>query len=156
MDWGADHFPYYSMDEFLLSSPQSEMEEKASQWTFEENKLFENALAEIDQNSPAFLENVASRIPWKSMDDVKNHYQALIEDVDMIDSGRVPLPDYPDFDADGNKKAGEGSSNLDVPKTRATANQSRRGIPWTEEEHQYVRHMQFLLLFYIFFFNLNL
>ncbi|KAK6127569.1 hypothetical protein DH2020_038687 [Rehmannia glutinosa] len=60
-------------------------------WTIEENNMFEKALAEIMPDSPAFFENIASRIPWKSIEDVQNHYQALLHDLDMIESGRLFL-----------------------------------------------------------------
>lgn len=149
MEWAAD-FECSPLDESFfgfLESAQIEMEPKSSEWTFEENKLFESALAEIEPTSPAFLENVASRIPWKSMEDVKNHYQALLDDLEMIESGKIPLPDYPDLDVDqaavpmmmqqqDQAKKDEGSPSNPDPKTRSNAHQRRRGVPWTEEEHQ--------------------
>ncbi|KAK6154053.1 hypothetical protein DH2020_013692 [Rehmannia glutinosa] len=112
-------------------------------WTIEENNMFEKALAEIMPDSPAFFENVASRIPWKSIEDVQNHYQALLHDLDMIESGRFPVPNYKtavdeqekilDEMIHGEKKD-EGSPSDEAKKGNGL--QRRRGVPWTEEEHQ--------------------
>ncbi|CAA0823292.1 Duplicated homeodomain-like superfamily protein [Striga hermonthica] len=105
-------------------------------WTYEENKLFEVALAEIEPGSPAFFENVASKIPWKSIEDIKKHYEALIEDLKMIETGEIPIPDYKQADQqqdEGNKDERDSPSN--EPKSR-NGQQRRRGVPWTEEEHQ--------------------
>ncbi|KAL0423512.1 UNVERIFIED_CONTAM: Transcription factor DIVARICATA [Sesamum radiatum] len=109
------------------------------EWTSEENKLFENALAEIDPSSPAFFEHVASRVPWKSIQEVRNHYQALVEDVEMIESGHFPLPNYQNLDdhekqEEMEAKKEDGSPSIEA-KTR-NGQQRRRGVPWTEEEHQ--------------------
>ncbi|KAA8547612.1 hypothetical protein F0562_004041 [Nyssa sinensis] len=122
---------------FSFSTPQLEVEH--TEWTFEENKLFENALAEFDHSSPAFFQNVASRVPWKSIDQIKNHYEALVEDIEMIESGHVPIPKYNEtiegpegeFDQITNEK---GSSSR-VEKTDSNQ-QRRKGVPWTEEEHK--------------------
>ncbi|KAK2968806.1 hypothetical protein RJ640_028199 [Escallonia rubra] len=86
-----------------------------AEWSFEENKLFENAIAECGEaNSPGYFEKIASRVPGKTIYEVIKHYEALVEDVEMIESGRVPLPDY------------------------KTANQHwKKGLPWTKEEHEY-------------------
>ncbi|KAL8532206.1 hypothetical protein ACS0TY_008706 [Phlomoides rotata] len=112
--------------------------EQKSKWTFEENKLFENMLVDIDLNSPAFLENVASRVPWKSMEDVKNHYQALLDDVKEIKSGKFLLPKYPDLNVEDNQTVT--MMQQDQPKkdegSTSNGHQRRRGVPWTEEEHQ--------------------
>ncbi|KAL8532213.1 hypothetical protein ACS0TY_008713 [Phlomoides rotata] len=120
------------------------MEQKSKEWTSEENKLLENNLAEIDPNSPAFLENVASRVTWNPRDDVKNYYQALLDDIKAIRSGKVPLHDYPDLDVEDNHsvtmmqqdhpKKEDGSTSNDT-KTRSSGHQRRKGVPWTEEEH---------------------
>ncbi|KAL8536836.1 hypothetical protein ACS0TY_012128 [Phlomoides rotata] len=123
-----------------------QMEQKSSKWTFEENELFENALADIDLNSPSFLENLASKMPWKSIEDVKNHYQALLDDIETIGSGKVPLPDYPGLAVEDNQavtmmqqdqpKKDEGSNSTVDPKTRSNGHQRHIEVLWTELEHQ--------------------
>ena len=34
-------------------------------------------------------------LPRKSVDDIKDHYNILLEDIGVIDSGHIPLPNYP-------------------------------------------------------------
>ncbi|PIN16069.1 Zuotin [Handroanthus impetiginosus] len=140
--------PYYLSEEDSLHGPLSpllERENKSSQWTYEENKLFENCLAEIKPLSPDFFEKVAAIIPSKSMQQIKNHYQALVEDVEMIKSGNFPLPDYSNHDRVDEKekendqierKKKEESPSQVTTKTRNNGGQRRRRVPWTEEEHR--------------------
>ena len=81
-------------------------------WTNEEDKAFENAVA---AGAPPPLDGppeecwfaaLAASVPARSTEEVRRHYEALVEDVGAIDAGRVPLPRY----------AGEDSSS-----TAATA-----------------------------------
>ncbi|CAA3004499.1 transcription factor DIVARICATA-like [Olea europaea subsp. europaea] len=121
-----------------LFTPEFEVEKPAN-WTFEENELLENALAEVDPENPAFFENVASRIPWKSIDEIKIHYQALVEDVEMIQSGVYPIPKYETDDKDNQDElqvCNEKESPSPVTKKTCNGQHRRRGVPWTEEEHQ--------------------
>ncbi|XP_078429434.1 protein RADIALIS-like 6 [Wolffia australiana] len=67
-----------------------------STWTVEQNKLFERALAVIDESVPDRWLKIAALVPGKSADDVKRHYDDLVDDLYRIESGRVPLPDYDD------------------------------------------------------------
>ncbi|XP_010432165.1 PREDICTED: protein RADIALIS-like 3 [Camelina sativa] len=68
-------------------------------WTRKENKLFERALAKYDQDTPDRWHNVARAVGSKSAEEVRRHYELLIRDVNDIDSGRYPDPNYP---SDGN------------------------------------------------------
>ncbi|KAL8027759.1 hypothetical protein ABFX02_14G117100 [Erythranthe guttata] len=64
-------------------------------WTVQENKLFEKALARFDRDTPDRWQNVAAAVgSGKSADEVKRHYDILMEDLRRIESGRVPLPNY--------------------------------------------------------------
>ncbi|CAA0838172.1 Protein RADIALIS-like 6 [Striga hermonthica] len=65
-----------------------------SNWSVMENKVFENALAVYDQDTPDKWQNIARAVGTKTIDEVKFHYQKLVEDIEAIESGRVPLPDY--------------------------------------------------------------
>ncbi|KAL7090672.1 hypothetical protein ACP275_12G056200 [Erythranthe tilingii] len=137
MEWPAD-FQYSPLEESPLHGFEID---KGAGWTFEENKMFENALAEIDPSSPAFFENVGSRVPWKTIEDIKNHYQALIEDVGLIESGKFPIPDYEQNNVyhhlEDKKYDQIESINKDEGSPSAkNGQQRRRGVPWTEEEHQ--------------------
>ncbi|KOM45157.1 hypothetical protein LR48_Vigan06g046300 [Vigna angularis] len=65
----------------------------ASSWTPRQNKLFEEALAIYDRDTPDKWQNVA-RVVGKSVEEVKNHFEILKEDVNRIERGQVPLPNY--------------------------------------------------------------
>jgi hypothetical protein len=122
-------------------------------WTREEDKAFENALAAA---APPPLEGLpeddwfvalAASVPARSTEEVRLHYEALVEDVGAIDAGRVPLPRYAGEESDGAgaapKDDGSGHRREDRKsyesgKNCSKAEQERRkGIPWTEEEHRY-------------------
>lgn len=127
-------------------------------WTKEEDKAFENALAAAAPPPPDgqpdedWFVALAASIPARSADEVRRHYEALVEDVGAIEAGRVPLPRYageestapPDDAAAAPKDGGGGhrreerkGGGFDVGKSSSKAEQERRkGIPWTEEEHR--------------------
>lgn len=67
----------------LTEENQKEKEE----WTKEENKIFENSLAELDMNCVDFLEQIALRLPGKTTQQIKKHYEALVDDIARIESG---------------------------------------------------------------------
>ncbi|XP_010471632.1 PREDICTED: protein RADIALIS-like 6 [Camelina sativa] len=66
----------------------------SSSWTFDQNKMFERALAIYDKDTPDRWHNVAKAIEGKSVEEVKRHYDILVEDLINIETGRVPLPKY--------------------------------------------------------------
>ncbi|KAG8389787.1 hypothetical protein BUALT_Bualt01G0014800 [Buddleja alternifolia] len=90
----------------------------------EEDKAFENALA-LHSNDAAMWYKIALAVPGKTLEDLKLHYEALLDDVAAIESDKVPLPCYP--------------TNVGVRKRKKKNNSSgtcvRRGIPWTDKEH---------------------
>ncbi|OMO75117.1 hypothetical protein COLO4_26304 [Corchorus olitorius] len=70
-----------------------------SNWTPKQNKLFENALAMFDKDTPDRWHHLARAVGGKTVEEVKMHYENLVEDLKQIESGHVPLPPY--------KKAGK-------------------------------------------------
>ncbi|KAL8098042.1 hypothetical protein AgCh_030976 [Apium graveolens] len=56
-------------------------------WTPRQNKLFEKALAKYDKETPDRWHNIAKAVGGKSAEEVKRHYEKLIEDVKIIESG---------------------------------------------------------------------
>jgi hypothetical protein len=68
-------------------------------WSYEEEKSFENAIAmhwneKEEENSNEQWEKIASCVPNKSMEEVKQHYQLLVDDVSAIEAGHVSFPNY--------------------------------------------------------------
>ncbi|GMH13445.1 hypothetical protein Nepgr_015286 [Nepenthes gracilis] len=73
----------------------------SSSWTAKQNKAFEKALAVYDKDTPDRWHNVAKAVAGKTEEEVKRHYDLLVEDVKHIESGRVPFPNYKTADAAG-------------------------------------------------------
>ncbi|KAG6481533.1 hypothetical protein ZIOFF_058137 [Zingiber officinale] len=114
-------------------------------WTREENKLFENALAEFDRDTPDRWEKVASYIPGKTARDVESHYRNLLEDVSKIEAGRFPCPGYDpsSFSREWDDNCGFEAMTQPfcIGRKRSGAScasdqERKKGIPWTEEEHK--------------------
>ncbi|KAI4344052.1 hypothetical protein L6164_011326 [Bauhinia variegata] len=128
-------------------------------WSYEEEKAFENAIAThwIDEDSKEQWQKIASAVPNKSMEEVKQHYQLLVEDVSAIEGGHIQLPNYAGEETTSSNKDsskasatdkrsncnyGSGFSGLGHDSTgkgslsRSSEQERRKGIPWTEEEHR--------------------
>ncbi|RDX62559.1 Protein RADIALIS-like 6, partial [Mucuna pruriens] len=63
-------------------------------WTPKQNKVFEKALAKYDKDTPDRWHNVAKVVGGKSVEQVKRHYEILLEDLRHIESGHIPIPNY--------------------------------------------------------------
>uniref|UniRef100_M4D6S3 Uncharacterized protein n=1 Tax=Brassica campestris TaxID=3711 RepID=M4D6S3_BRACM len=77
----------------------------SSSWTSKQNKIFERALAVYDKDTPDRWQNVAKAVGNKSAEEVKRHYDILVEDLMNIEQDLVPLPKYKTVDV-GNKSRG--------------------------------------------------
>ncbi|KAJ0247784.1 Protein RADIALIS-like 5 [Hirschfeldia incana] len=76
-----------------------------SSWTSKQNKMFERALAVYDKDTPDRWQNVAKAVGSKSAEEVKRHYDILVEDLVNIEQDLVPLPKYKNVD-DGSQSMG--------------------------------------------------
>ncbi|XP_042509942.1 transcription factor DIVARICATA-like [Macadamia integrifolia] len=118
---------------------------KSSVWTNEENKIFENALAVYDKDTPDRWHKVAEMIPGKTVLDVMKQYKELEDDVCEIEAGRIPIPGYRtssftlewvnDSGFDGLKQ-GYGPGGRRSSSTGRPDQERKKGVPWTEEEHR--------------------
>lgn len=118
-------------------------EEGMGKWTHEENKMFENALAVYDKDTPDRWHKVAAMIPGKTVGEIIRHYENLVEDVSDIEAGRVPIPGYntSSFTLEWvNNRGFDGlktSYATGGKRSGARSDQERKkGVPWTEEEHR--------------------
>ncbi|KAI9118275.1 hypothetical protein K1719_010607 [Acacia pycnantha] len=67
----------------------------SSTWTAKQNKRFENALAVYDEETPERWQKLSRAVGGnKTAEEVKMHYEKLVEDVRLIEEGLVPLPNY--------------------------------------------------------------
>lgn len=65
-----------------------------SSWTEKQNKQFEMALALYDEDSSDRWKNIAKAVDGKSEEEVKTHYAILLEDINNIECGHIPIPNY--------------------------------------------------------------
>ncbi|KAL6274256.1 hypothetical protein ACE6H2_024948 [Prunus campanulata] len=77
----------------LSRPPQQPEKPSDDQWTFDENKRFENALTELNLDAPYLFQKLSTRVPGKTVAQVKKHFEALFEDILMIESGRIAVPE---------------------------------------------------------------
>ncbi|KAL8239435.1 hypothetical protein R6Q59_016002 [Mikania micrantha] len=63
-------------------------------WTAKQNKDFEEALAVFDKDTPDRWDNIAKAVGGKTAEEVKRHYDNLVEDLKLIHGGHVPTPKY--------------------------------------------------------------
>ncbi|KAM3331504.1 hypothetical protein ACQJBY_027468 [Aegilops geniculata] len=66
-------------------------------WSAKENKLFEEALAYHGEGTPDRWLKVSHAMGGtKTADEVRRHYEILVDDIKLIESGRVSFPKYKD------------------------------------------------------------
>lgn len=131
-------FSYFPNSSWLLE------DSKSTRWTPEENKLFENALAKYDKDTPDRWQKVAAMVPGKTVADVKRQYKELEDDVSSIEAGLVPIPGYSQspFTLEwGNSTNGFDGFKASFGGKRSCGNrpsdqERKKGVPWTEEEHK--------------------
>ncbi|WVZ99634.1 hypothetical protein U9M48_044901 [Paspalum notatum var. saurae] len=78
-----------------MSGSRSSSPNSTSGWSKREDKMFEEALAYYGEGTPNRWDKVASAMGGiKSAEEVRCHYEDLVHDVGMIESGAVPYPNY--------------------------------------------------------------
>ncbi|CAI8608456.1 unnamed protein product [Vicia faba] len=105
-------------------------------WSREQDMAFENALANYPEDAVDRWGKIADVVPGKSLEEIMRHYQLLVEDVSLIESGNVPLPCY-DSSPEGSTKRARGKGAVKKGANGSKSDKDRRkGIPWTEDEHR--------------------
>ncbi|KAH6773971.1 Duplicated homeodomain-like superfamily protein [Perilla frutescens var. frutescens] len=124
-------------------------ESSSSVWSREQDIQFEKAIVSYPEDCSDRWEKIAAEVPGKSAEEVKHHYELLVDDVKQIESGFVEVPCY-NSSSDGStghagdegtgKKGGNfGNSNGDSNhggKSSRSDQERRKGIAWTEDEHR--------------------
>ncbi|KAE8692721.1 Transcription factor DIVARICATA [Hibiscus syriacus] len=120
----------------------------SSEWTREQDKAFENAFATYPEESSDRWEKIAADVPGKTLEEIKEHYKLLEDDINAIESGCVPLPPYNSTensaghagDEGAGKKGtghvGHNSESNHGSKNSKSDQERRKGIAWTEDEHR--------------------
>ncbi|KAK3026982.1 hypothetical protein RJ639_041743 [Escallonia herrerae] len=62
-------------------------------WTAKQNKAFEKALALYDKDTPDRWHNVAKAVGGKTVEEVRRHYEILVDDIKRIESGQGEEPE---------------------------------------------------------------
>jgi hypothetical protein len=107
----------------VIELAMDELGSSSCDWSREQDIAFENALA----NFPHGWERVVANVTGKSLNEIKRHYVDLIDDVNHIESGYVPLPVYNEI-----------RSVKKRTETSRSVQERRKGIPWTEAEHRLI------------------
>lgn len=124
--------------------------DSSSEWSREQDKAFENALATYPEDASDRWEKIAADVPGKTMEEITQHYELLVDDVGQIEAGCVPIPSYNSSsegstshasdEGVGGKKGGHSGHNNSESNHGTKASRSdqerRKGIAWTEEEHR--------------------
>ncbi|CAF2124687.1 unnamed protein product [Brassica napus] len=105
-------------------------------WTVKQNKAFERALATYDQDTPDRWYNVARAVGGTTPDEAKRQYDLLVRDIEIIDNGHVPFPNYT---TTGGRTKGRLRDEEKSASLGFVTNQTAKAdvIIATPQEHQY-------------------
>lgn len=133
MDLETLYSPYFMLDTNWLVE-----ESYQTEWSREDNKKFESALAIYDKDTPDRWLKVAEMIPGKTVFDVIKQYRELVEDVSEIEAGNVPIPGYlaSSFTFEVVEKQNYDGNRRRHVTVRGSDHERKKGVPWTEEEHR--------------------
>ncbi|KAF8029194.1 hypothetical protein BT93_E1763 [Corymbia citriodora subsp. variegata] len=142
----------YSRDVWVPARRRSaDYRRSSGSWTFEENRRFENCLAvygdEVGPSSTSyegFPQRFAHEFPGKSVEQIHWHLQALLLDLQLIESGSISFPKHWMMDSagKGKRKVGDSdSSGSSLPSSSSTSSSSSDASiapcrKWTGEEHE--------------------
>ena len=116
-------------------------------WSREQDKQFENAVDSYGEECPDKWEENAAEVPWKSVGEVKHHYELLVNDIEAIESDFVEIPCYNSWsygstshvsdEAATKKGANFRNSNSHSSHRRKYSMWERcKATTWTKDEHK--------------------
>ncbi|PWA75086.1 hypothetical protein CTI12_AA245250 [Artemisia annua] len=133
----------WTNDDLLLLQSELMMDDT---WTKEDELLFQSTLVMFPVDTEGRWEKIAERVPGKSADDVLAYHDALVLDVNDIESGcnvveeNVVEQNVVEENVVVKKKRGRkpaGSRSGDQSRTSQKNEKRKKGTPWSEDEHRY-------------------
>ncbi|KAK6154492.1 hypothetical protein DH2020_008740 [Rehmannia glutinosa] len=121
----------------MVNSSGCDSEADKSNWTWEENKQFEDGLVEFPGGCPNRWERISARLGTKSAAEVEQHFAVLLDDVAAIEAGLIDLPEYSGKDG---FRSSEPQKNPKIEKKQTGVLQRKAARPWTEDEHSMTFH----------------
>ncbi|CAA7059932.1 unnamed protein product [Microthlaspi erraticum] len=95
------------------------------QWRKDDDKLFETALVLFPENFPNRFQAIADHLQIP-VEEVMFYYDALVHDIELIESDCFPIADYPVYWETGQTS----SQSTYIDKQR------KRGVAWSQEERK--------------------
>ncbi|CAH8384986.1 unnamed protein product [Eruca vesicaria subsp. sativa] len=113
-----------------------------SSWSKDDDLAFEKALSIYTDETQNRWEKIAGVVPRKTLEQVIERYESLLQDVMLIEFGCVPFLEYDSLEGTPAKETAiinRKCESTQESKPRLTQRR-RKGIAWTPDEHK-----QFLL-----------
>ncbi|KAJ8446606.1 hypothetical protein Cgig2_019759 [Carnegiea gigantea] len=123
-------------------------------WSFAQDKEFERLLIESSEwDESTRWQRIAAQLGGgRTAAEVEEHYQKLVHDVELIESGIIPYPSYDDdddslwyvdddaFTEDSGEEDGENfdKSTSSTPPSggEQVGRETKKGAKWTDDEHR--------------------
>lgn len=105
-------------------------------WSWEENKSLEVAVAIYDEDTSDSWEKIAAAVPGRSIAEIKQQFQRLLEDIKAIEAGHDPDPP---FMATKDAHSGPYPGGFNHGGTALRSDKKRQKAKgWTEDEHRWL------------------
>ncbi|KAI9165812.1 hypothetical protein LWI28_020890 [Acer negundo] len=125
----------------------------SSSWTAKKNKLFENALAIHDKDTPDRWQSIAEAVgSGTSVEEVKRRFEILMDDIRVIESDESLIPNYltheisninEDIDiSDEVQRKATSSCICKTPKTHPRSTSSHQHFRSMYEKAEFYRHRE--------------
>ena len=95
----------------MASSNKIRSPQLNAEWSRSEDKIFELALVQYPEGTPDRWSLITMKLPGKTSYQVLHHYQVLIYDLELIESGRVEILDYKDNEPEDEQEGDDYKDN---------------------------------------------